>query len=273
MMQGDNGERSIIDLALMEQSVDQIYSLLAEASQAILDIYQYGHFNIERKHDNSPVTEADLQSNVIITEGLKKLFSHIPIISEEATIQDYKERINWEWLWLLDPLDGTKEFVKHTDEFTINLALIHDHKVVAGFLYIPIQNEMYFAIQGKGAFQYKADGHHLRLSVSNFTLDQKNIRVVISKNHKDQATQSYIDVLNEPILIEKGSAIKFVSIAKGETDYYPRMIHIMEWDTAAGQILIEEAGGQLVEATSGKSLRYNKPTMVNPYFIASGKIL
>lgn len=250
-----------------------VIDLLIVAGQAIMTFYHDHTFEIEIKSDNSPVTSADLASDSILTSGLQKLTPFWPIISEEANHYTYDQRKAMDYFWLLDPLDGTKEFLNHTDEFTINLALIHDERPVAGFIYIPVTGELYFAIKGHGSFQILDGNKESPIQVSHFSLDDSHLRVVSSRNYTDPRTESYIHHLQSPTIIAKGSALKFVWIAKGAADYYPRMIHIMEWDTAAGQIIIEEAGGKLVEVSSGQPLKYNKPVMINPYFIASGNIL
>lgn len=254
-------------------NASSIVSILTEASDVIKKIYWSRDFSTEIKSDQSPVTTADIKSHEYIIHELASLYPEIPIVSEESELPPYDVRKKWEYFWLLDPLDGTKEFLKRTGEFTINLALIHKTKSVAGFINIPLQEKTFFAVKDLGAYCYKSDGAHTPLQVSTFNLNKKGIKVVASRNHKDKKTQVYIDALNEPEIIEKGSALKFISIALGEADYYPRMINIMEWDTAAGQIIIEEAGGSFVNAETGQPLSYNKAEMYNPYFIASGKII
>ncbi len=252
----------------MTESIPQIIDLLKDAGEAIMKIYGEA-FKVDKKSDQTPVTDADLVSNQIITEGLLQLFPEIPIISEENEIENYTIRKNWTYVWLLDPLDGTKEFINHTDEFSINLALIKNGCPVLTFIYLPVFKSMYFAQKGEGAFQI-IDGNKIKLSVSSFELNQKNLRVCVSRSHMDKLTQKNIDNLNDPVLLPIGSALKFLSIAKGEADYYPRMLNIMEWDTAAGQLIIEEAGGSLVDANSNLALTYNKESMYNPWFIAQG---
>lgn len=254
-------------------NASSIVSILTEASDIIKKIYWSQDFNTELKSDQSPVTTADIKSHEYIMHELALLYPEIPIVSEESELPPYDVRKKWEYFWLLDPLDGTKEFLKRTGEFTINLALIQGTKSIAGFINIPLQEKTYFAIKDLGAFCYQSDGDHTPLQVNTFDLNKKGIQVVASRNHKDKKTQVYIDALNEPEIIEKGSALKFISIASGEADYYPRMINIMEWDTAAGQIIIEEAGGSFVNAETGMPLSYNKAEMYNPYFIAAGKII
>ena len=259
---------------LTNENIQNISSLLTDAGKAVMKIYDAPDhtYNTEYKKDKSPVTDADLLSNTIITLGLKKIFPSIPIISEETEMDGYDIRKTWEYTWLLDPLDGTKEFINRSGEFSINLALIQNGIPVVGFIYLPVFKLLYYAIKGFGAFEVINNITNV-ISVNTFSLAQKGLRVVASRSEMDSSTKSYIEILDSPEIITLGSALKFISIAKGEADYYPRMIHIMEWDTAAGQIVIEEAGGVLVEAESGLPLIYNKPTMFNPYFIASGKII
>ncbi|MBL0098793.1 MAG: 3'(2'),5'-bisphosphate nucleotidase CysQ [Saprospiraceae bacterium] len=245
---------------------------MKDASEAILKIYRSSTYTTLTKTDETPVTDADILANDMITKFLNRKFPDIPVISEETELLPYEFRKKRDYVWLLDPLDGTKEFINQTDEFSINLALVYKGSPVAGFISLPVYSHLYYAIHGEGAYQLK-DGYEVRLNASTFSLDQPLLKVVISRNHMDLQTKTYIDKLKDPELITLGSALKFTSIAKGEADYYPRMIHIKEWDTAAGQIIIEEAGGSLTDANTGLPLMYNKSSMVNPYFIACGKII
>lgn len=240
------------------------------SGEIILDVYN-SNYKTDFKRDKSPVTAADILSHEHITKNLKQWFPHIPIISEEGHISPYEKRKSYEYVWLLDPLDGTKEFIEKTDEFTINLALIHKNKPIAGFIYLPAQKEFYYAITGQGSFQLFDDFTTKRLNCSTFSLRQPRLRVVTSRRVLDHQTKKIIETLNDPVIIQLGSALKFISIAKGETDFYPRMIHIMEWDTAAGQIIIEEAGGVFMDVQTKLPLMYNKASLTNPYFVASGK--
>lgn len=252
-------------------SIKDIYTLLAEAGNAIMDIYTAPERHIQIKSDDSPVTSADIVSNVIITKGIQNLFSGIPVLSEEDYIPPYEERKGWKYVWILDPLDGTKGFIHKSGEFTINLGLSLEGTVVAGCIYEPVTQQMYFASKGNGAFHYQDDGDHKRLIVNEINRNTKGLKILSSKFHKDVRTQTFIESFDEPVIIEKGAAMKFVSIARGEADYYPKMSSIMEWDTAPGQIIIEEAGGMLVDAVNSQPLKYNKPDLHNPHFIASGK--
>lgn len=251
----------------------QICNILREAGNVIIEYYNNENFSVALKSDESPVTSADIASDRIITDALLEMYPDLKILSEESNTMSYEFRKNLDYLWVLDPLDGTKEFLNHTDEFSINLALIQAGTVVAGFIYLPVFGQIYYAIKDRGAFCIDVEGIETRIGVNQFTLKDKGLRVLASRSHMDQKTKAYIDVLKEPQIIYKGSAIKFISIATGEADYYPRMLNIMEWDTAAGQIIIEESGGSLVAADSGLKLSYNKPSLLNPYFIAAGQII
>lgn len=237
-----------------------------------MDVYRSGDYIVSEKTDQSPVTEADLLSHHHITKHLKTLFPQIPIISEESSLLGFDERNTYDYVWLLDPLDGTKEFIHKTDEFSINLALIHNGEAVGGFIYLPVFESFYYAMRGEGAWVLK-EGVSSKLQSSTFSLKDQGLRVVASRSNPDALTQTYIDALISPSIVSLGSALKFISIASGDADYYPRMVNIMEWDTAAGQVLIEEAGGFMRDALTAKPLRYNKIEMKNPYFIASGKII
>lgn len=237
-----------------------------------MDVYRSGDYTILEKTDQSPVTEADVLSHHHITKHLKVLFPHVPIISEESSLKGFDERSTYDYVWLLDPLDGTKEFIHRSDEFSINLALIHKGEAVGGFIYLPVFETFYHAIRGEGSWRVK-EGMSSRLESSTFSLKDHGLRVVASRSNPDALTQTYIDALVSPSILNLGSALKFISIASGDADYYPRMVSIMEWDTAAGQVLIEEAGGFMRDVKTDQPLRYNKPEMANPFFIASGKII
>lgn len=254
------------------ENIEDILGVLRLAGDAIMQYYKLGSVDTIYKKDNSPVTIADTTANDIICDFLTKKYPDIPIISEERPLVDFEIRKHWQYLWLVDPLDGTKEFLNKTDEFTINLALVKDGQAIAGFIHLPAFGSMYYAVKDHGAYEVR-DQFRTSLQVNKISLIQSELRVVSSRSYTDERTNAYISVLDNPTIVKLGSALKFVAIAKGEADYYPRMIHIMEWDTAAGQVIIEEAGGHLVEAASGLPLVYNKPSMVNPYFIASGKLL
>ena len=170
----------------------------------------------------------------------------------------------------MDPLDGTKEFIKRNGEFTTNIGLVHNHKVIAGVVYIPVLDELYYAISGKGAFKV-ANHETKRIKANSFTFDDEGLTVVCSRSHMDDMTKKFVASLKSPKLISKGSSLKFTTIAEGKADLYPRMAPTMEWDTCAAQIILEEAGGKVVIHESEHSpVSYNKENLLNPFFIAKG---
>jgi 3'(2'), 5'-bisphosphate nucleotidase len=252
--------------------IQPVIHLLREAGAQIMEYYTKGEYHYDSKHDHSPVTSADLDSDKLITEGLNHFFPDIPVVSEESGAHDYDVRKHSKILWLLDPLDGTREFMTRTGDFSINLALIENQKPVLGFVYLPVTEEIYVGISGHGSYMLNSFGEKTSLTVNKFSLNSPGIRMIKSRHQTDTKTDEYISSFDKPDIQEMGGALKFLSIARGDADYYPRMSHIMEWDIAAGQVIIEEAGGKLVDMESGLPLTYNKPALKCPYFIASGQI-
>ncbi|MBL7814425.1 MAG: 3'(2'),5'-bisphosphate nucleotidase CysQ [Saprospiraceae bacterium] len=256
----------------LNQLVNQVYDIAIEASVEILKIYNSPDFNIQTKTDESPVTAADLASNRVITEGLSKLNPQLPILSEETLEIPYAERSQFDYFWMVDPLDGTKEFIKRNGEFTINIALIHRNKPVLGVVYVPITEGGYFATQSGGAFKkYKNSEEQIRCST--FRVTDKGLKIPTSRSHRNHETDELYKVYDEPVLVPCGSALKFLKLADGSLDIYPRIGTTMEWDTAAPQIILEEAGGQILEWQSRQPLSYNKEDLRNPNFLAHGIIL
>lgn len=219
------------------------------------------------KEDESPLTSADLASNQIILEGIQSM-SNLPIISEENSVEDFETRQNYHSFWLIDPLDGTREFLNNSDEFTTNIALIKNNIVVAGFVFIPAKEEMFWAIKGKGAFFEKKE---ITKPIECVPFSLKSPRVVVSKSHLDSETKTFIDQFSNPIIYQIGSSIKFLKIASGEADLYPRCTQIKEWDVAAAHIILEEAGGSIFNMNTKKRITYNTKSLRIPPFIASGK--
>jgi 3'(2'), 5'-bisphosphate nucleotidase len=253
--------------------VDEIKQLCLQAGAAIIRVYnQFESSQISYKSDDSPLTDADLESNEIMIAGLKKMFPRVPVISEESFLPEYAVRKKYSSFWLLDPLDGTQGFVRKTGEFAINLALIYSNEVIAGCIYIPMQQKFCYAIKGSGAFEH-FNGTTNAMKVSEFYKNQSGLRVLQSRHHKDPETAAWVNRLIDPELLTTGGSLKFLDIASGKADYYPRMSRIMEWDTAAGHIIIEEAGGSFRKASDHSIITYNTPKLLNPAFIASGKIL
>lgn len=271
--------------------------LVQRAGQEILKIYNglEADWAVRLKEDRTPITEADRVSNNIINEGLEKLLPGIPLISEENRQVPYEIRRNYEYCWLLDPLDGTREFLSRNGEFTVNLAMVHRGQPVAGFISVPCKGLFYYAVRGEGAYKIKWDApgaagkerdglkdyinqasmalrKKVRLQVAGFSPDEPGLAVVASRSHFDDETRKFIGSLNQPRLTNRGSSLKFMMLAEGKAHLYPRLGRTMEWDTAAGQAILEEAGGQVLEFYNRRPLTYNKESLVNPPFLATGKL-
>jgi 3'(2'), 5'-bisphosphate nucleotidase len=243
-----------------------VKEITAEAGARILAIYATA-FAVTAKDDASPLTAADLASHEVILSGLQRLTPDIPILSEESSAVPFAERISWDYFWLVDPLDGTKEFIKRNGEFTINIALIHGHEPVLGVVRIPVSGTCYFAAQGQGAYRQEPDQPAQRLSVR--PLGTGVIHVVGSRSHGGESLQRFVAGLKEHTLVAIGSSLKFCLVAEGQADIYPRLGPTWEWDTAAAQCIVEEAGGQVIDVR-GQRLTYNKPSLLNPHFLVIG---
>ncbi len=251
--------------------IDDVIRIAQIAGDKILDIYKKADdFEVEKKADNSPVSIADKASNSIICSELERLPLKFPILSEENAIIPFSERSKYDYFWLVDPLDGTKEFIKKNDEFTVNIALIHAGKTVMGVIQVPVTGEIFFATDGDGAFERK-DGEDIRLAANVFSAYDEKLRFGVSRSHLQEDTKQYISSFENPVVVSVGSSLKFVEIAKGNMEIYPRFGPCMEWDTAAGHCILVEAGGQVVSVETQKALLYNKKNLVNPFFIAFGK--
>ncbi|MBC8552767.1 MAG: 3'(2'),5'-bisphosphate nucleotidase CysQ [Candidatus Brocadiales bacterium] len=259
------------------------------AGEAILDVYD-SDFEVEQKDDKSPLTLADKRSHEIIENVLEQTItvnnSTVPILSEEGKEPPYNERKKWEYFWLVDPLDGTKEFVKKNGEFTVNIALIHKHKPVLGIIYIPVKDIFYFAATNFGTYKLENSAiltddlsieelidksQRLPLNSNNKT----TITVVGSRSHTSEEFSEFVRRLNEKYgnveFISSGSSLKLCLVAEGKADVYPRFGPTMEWDTAAGQAIVEQAKGTVIETQANEPLNYNKSNLLNPFFIASGQ--
>lgn len=240
-----------------------------DAAVSILDIYESGDFSIEAKSDDSPLTKADKASHNAIVEHLEK--TGIPILSEEGAEITYEERKNWEYFWMIDPLDGTKEFIKKNGDFTVNVALIQNQKAILGVVQVPVTGELYSAISGQGAFKEQND-EKSQITVSTKSLDDSGLKVVASRSHMSEETEAFMKDLNEPVIVSKGSSLKLLMVAEGAADLYPRYAPTMEWDTAAAQAVVEAAGGKvLIKGTEGEVV-YNKSDLLNPHFLVSGNL-
>ena len=257
----------------LEKVLEHLREIAIVAGKEIMAIYDQPElFNTELKGDDSPLTAADRSANTIICEALEKYYPNIPIISEENKEIPYEERKNFEWCWLVDPLDGTKEFVKRNGEFTVNIALLHNEKSIAGVVYAPVTKELYSAGLGFGAFKQLPNTNPEKLQTNSFSKKQKSLKLVSSRSHMNDETKAFVDSFDCPELVAKGSSFKFMLIADNEAHIYPRLAPTMEWDTGAAQIILEEAGGSVIDQNTNQPLTYNKESLRNPYFIAYGNI-
>jgi len=239
-------------------------NIAVDAAARIIDIYNT-EFSVEQKNDHSPLTKADMASHNIICKQLTELTPDIPVLSEESSDIPFEERKKWNYYWLVDPLDGTREFIKRNGEFTINIALIEQHSPILGVVHIPVSGLTYFATRGSGAFRQPRGELPKAIKVKKTKL--KNITVAGSRSHGNEKQQAFIDGLGKVKVIAIGSSLKFCLVAEGEADIYPRFGPTSEWDTAAAQCIVEEAGGMVTD-TSMETLRYNmKDSLLNPDFL------
>ncbi|ADV44791.1 3'(2'),5'-bisphosphate nucleotidase CysQ [Bacteroides helcogenes] len=255
------------------------------AGEEILSVYNDSEsdFQIERKADNSPLTIADRKAHEVITEFLSS--TPFPLLSEEGEHLPYSERKNWETLWIIDPLDGTKEFIKRNGEFTVNIALVCNTIPVMGVIYLPVKKELYFAEENLGAYKLSNIVDREALSLEDLVasatrLPEKNAHdrfvIVASRSHLTPETEAYVEEMkchhSEVELISSGSSIKICLVAEGKADVYPRFAPTMEWDTAAGHTIARAAGMEIYQVgKKEKPLSYNKQELLNPWFIVKTK--
>jgi len=251
---------------LSQINTKDIVAIAKEAGNAIMQIYSQD-FEVEYKQDKSPLTLADKKANDIIENSLSQLSVNLPILSEEGKNIPYEQRKHWEYFWLVDPLDGTKEFIKKNDEFTVNIALIHKDAPVLGVVYAPALDVCYWAKQGDGAFK---DGKRLPLKTEN---QRETYKIVASRSHMSTETQAFInniDTDKKKELVSIGSSLKICLVAEGEADIYPRLGPTMEWDTGAAHTIIQESGKRIKNYINFQyfDFLYNKKKLLNCYFIA-----
>lgn len=253
------------------QYLEPVIAIAKSAGRAIMQIYATD-FDVTKKEDNSPLTQADLVAHDVIVSGLKKLTPDIPVLSEESESIDAKIRNGWQQYWLIDPLDGTREFVKRNGEFTVNIALVIKHAPVLGVVYAPVNELLYFAAIGNGAYKCIQSNPVLRIHTRPF--DIKKLIVAGSRSHSDHNFQHFLHNIHVstgaiPELISMGSSLKICLVAEGVADVYPRLGPTCEWDTAAAHCILHEAGGDIVDE-EGKTLGYNtKHSLLNPKFFAT----
>lgn len=247
---------------------DFLVGVAREAGRAILEVYGTD-FDVSRKEDHSPLTLADMRSHEIIAGSLKDRYPDIPVLSEEGREIPFEERRKWDRFWLVDPLDGTKEFIKKNGEFTVNIALVQDREPVAGIIYIPVSDRAFVADAGEGCFEISSGGRK-RLTVSPISPGEP-VRVVRSRSHPTPGLEQFLSLIPSHLVINRGSALKFCSLAGGEADFYPRFGPTWEWDTAAGQAIVTAAGGVMLDL-SGKPFVYNKENLLNGPFLVSSSM-
>ncbi|MDA0812184.1 MAG: 3'(2'),5'-bisphosphate nucleotidase CysQ [Verrucomicrobia bacterium] len=258
---------------MIDREIFDIAPLLATAERAgaaILDVYNKD-FSVETKADDSPITEADKRANAIILEDLARLYPGVPVISEETKTLPFEERRHWDWFWLVDPLDGTKEFVKRNGEFTVNIALIHRGAPWAGVVYQPVTETLYYSVKARGAWQRIGAGSPERLEGGPHYTDADAVTVVASRSHMSAEVEQFVNDLraNGKVVefLSSGSSLKLCLVASGAATVYPRLGPTMEWDTAAAHAVAEGAGRSVLDFGTRQPLTYNKANLLNPWFI------
>lgn len=245
--------------------LDFVIATALQSGAKILEVYSSGDFETSLKKDDSPLTKADKLSHDFISRTLRGLTPDIPILSEESEDFSYQARRTWKHFWLVDPLDGTREFIKKNGEFAVNIALIENGRPILGVVYGPAKKRLYAAHRGSGAFCLDEAGNRRKISMQK--PDAGAVRILLSRSQKGEGVQDFLKNYPGFSAVHVGSSLKFGYLAEGLADLYPRFWPSMEWDTAAGQCVVEEAGG-FVEDIHGRALVYNKENLSNPYFVA-----
>ena len=247
------------------QFLGPVIEIARRAGAAILEVYDSGPIAVADKPDASPLTQADLRAHRTIVDGLTALTPDWPVLSEESANIDFSERSHWSRYWLVDPLDGTREFLSHNGEFTVNIALIDGHEPVLGVVYAPARQLLYYGIPGFGAFRAQGDGSAAAIVVKRHA--PTPLRVVGSRSHRGDSLDRLLSQLGSHQLIAVGSSLKLCMVAEGSADLYPRLGATCEWDTAAAHAVVLAAGG-FVTTTAGTPLTYNRhPELLNPHFL------
>jgi 3'(2'), 5'-bisphosphate nucleotidase len=254
-------------MVTLQTLVPHIVGLAHKAGEAVMKFYSNEEFVTTYKQVDSPLTCADIASHDLISEDLRALTPSLPVLSEESGAAPYDVRQAWRKFWLVDPLDGTKEFIERNGEFTVNIALVEDGRPVLGVVHAPAMNVTYFAAQGLGAFKQSADTPTRPIAVGDY--EPTRLKVVVSRSHPGKDLQNFLTRINPLECISMGSSLKICLVAEGEAHLYPRLGPTMEWDTAAAHCVVEMAGGTITDL-SGHALRYNKRDLHNPDFIVSG---
>lgn len=261
-----------LDTNNLQQLCHECVSIARDAGSAILTIYNEG-FSVEEKEDKSPLTDADLAAHKLILKRLNELTPEIPVLSEESAKLPFAERASWQTYWLVDPLDGTREFVKRNGEFTVNIALIHQHQSIIGVIHVPVLDVDYYAWKHGGC--YKAENRATAEKISVKKLDGSQLIIAGSRSHGSEIMQQYVERLSADNggkieTLSMGSSLKFCLVAEGRADLYPRLGLTSEWDTAAAHCIVEQAGGYITR-TDMTALQYNtKDSLLNPFFFVFG---
>jgi len=241
--------------------------LALDAGSRILEVYNR-HFDVTHKDDRSPLTEADLAAHHTIVDGLGNITPQWPILSEESARIAFSERSKWQRYWLVDPLDGTREFIKRNGEFTVNIALIDRHRPVMGVIYVPVTGVFYYAAQGSGAYKQEHNGEPH--SIRTRPYQGGKVMVAGSRSHRGDSLDAFLERIGNYEIISMGSSLKSCLVAEGRTDIYPRFGPTSEWDTAAAQSIVEEAGGAVTDLSMQPLLYNTKESLLNPFFLVAG---
>jgi 3'(2'), 5'-bisphosphate nucleotidase len=266
----------------MQELIRIAITAAVDAGKTILEIYETGDFGVELKADDSPLTLADKAAHKIIEQRLKQ--TTIPVLSEEGKHAVYQERKQWKQLWIVDPLDGTKEFVKKTGEFTVNIALVEKGYPVLGVVFVPVSGLLYYGTQGVGSFKLQLSDHwrNLNFHISETSKAQKlfaqstdkELKIVASVSHLSKETEQFAELLKESYgdtsFMSVGSSLKICKVAEGSADIYPRLGPTMEWDTAAGQAVAEYSGASFLNWKTKERFDYNRENLLNDWFVVAG---
>ena len=253
--------------------IESLISISKEAGEAILKIYDLDDLGISHKEDNSPLTLADKASNEVICSQLEKLTPEIPILSEEGKGISFDKRKNWDTFWLIDPLDGTKEFIKKNGEFTVNIALINHFKPILGIVYAPVLNTIWYGSASEGAFKIIKDKKPEKINVLRYD-NNETVKVVSSRSHSNNTKlEEFLTDYPKHELVFMGSSIKICLVADGSAHIYPRLGPTMEWDTAAAHAVVKFAGGNILDMEDKNELSYNKENLLNPSFLVNNSML
>jgi 3'(2'), 5'-bisphosphate nucleotidase len=257
----------------LQQLLAPLAEIARKAGAAILQVYEHADHAIEHKLDNSPLTAADMAAHHIIVNALQVLTPDLPILSEESTAVPWSVRKQWSQYWLVDPLDGTKEFIKRNGEFTVNIALIENGVPVLGLVYVPVLRLVYAGLNGEGAWK-EENGQRTSINIAKIDTGQKQLRVVASRNHRGELLEAWLSkaarIFPELELVSMGSSLKICLVAEGKADIYPRLALTAEWDTAAAHAILLAAGGKLVDNNFADYYYNQKEDMLNPFFYAIG---